>query len=1299
MFNPDDPNSYLQPSPEQGHPVLRGLGYLGVGSAAFAAHRHLLRNRPAYAQNLYRWATKVEDYSPGQILRTFGVSELFSSHLIDQVSIPYYKLADSGGLTHLGAHIQRLLPEIDVMQANGGLDFRRISKTDDALRLAGREDLGIVFRKFGRDTGSSGRFGAELYNTPANLNWSEPLTDLDQLKANWSKWRHSQQPKSYFSKIPAMHDHMPLGFSVQPMHAVRGEAWSAARLGSHLENLHRTGFSLAERVQRMLAEIGVGLPAGSYNKLAHVPFLGSGGLINHLLTKRVLPLAAAATVASYADYLTGHVVSNSLVGIPFRANTLHGDMTDVVPGARGVTDFYSRTVPGPQYGPLALPLLGATTGALLHYRDVLQGAFPLTKDGEAARKSAFRIFAAKNAKADARLLGVFNSKSKVAKGLVIGLAAMLPFVPGMLGSRKSGQELREVYSGEQDVPVRSGRWWDLGSSAFEGGRIKSWRPHWLQLFKTRAERKSLWGTEKEYWKHNPLIHPLRYLRDPYALEERNYKDRPYPVASPALSDIPLVGPLAAATVGKLIKPPVRMHEEDWDGTKYSLYSTRLEPKKGLGAPPPLPESESGLGSALKQETNVGLEFIGLPGFTAKSIWQKMFPNQNIGRDVQFQGSRQMTSYSRRYYERELGAGAFVDPAGGERMFGYSEPFRRFVQREQRSVVQANEISNTMPAWLPNNDYFIDFHSGDPYIKIDQGFARLPGDGYAALHPEVEGLDPEDYPDLVKFKILADVAPYSKEYANYRGRIAAEARFDTGVDIEFQKVLDQVHQTKESVVRTEDRRFTKDVDTLAGTIESATPVAFSLSEYPGRLFRYSSVGMTAADLSAASLGENNQKTREELVTDVGQRQAAQWDYIQRTLSPGTRVEVTVPENSIDRLEEIRAVVEADGDFINQELIDQGLGVYRRDQGGAEAQVLEGVLGRMVGRLGEGLSFEGDSSSLNPVRYLPSPGHTKLWQNRTPLAQYEEEEAVGTRMRRWQRPIHDFLAPYSRQAIHRATGERVLGEDVVERRRLNTLADELQYLRSLQAGGYTNQGSRTAVGSNLFSSPTFIASTLPDRDAHYFGRFLAETDTQEREQILGIVPHEMGEALQAQWAAAQARIARAKGEDQPTIGEGGRLYTDEGLKTYESAHTQLGYGDYQRSSEIAEFFSHNGFAIPDEDSILWSDLVDYEDVKLKIIQQEGRDMHDFGIFEDRAALLWRKPWVDGAVSELTSGGSERVENLRRQVEGLMLASRNRNPNVRASGTPSLVPRGHVRVDVDVDDDQAMLRDMRRNQERYQ
>ena len=124
-------------------------------------------------------------------------------------------------------------------------------------------------------------------------------------------------------------------------------------------------------------------------------------------------------------------------------------------------------------------------------------------------------------------------------------------------------------------------------------------------------------------------------------------------------------------------------------------------------------------------------------------------------------SRQMTNVSRRYYERELGAG--MGPAASlKELYGYSEPLRRFIQRESFEP-QANEIPNTMPSWLPGDDYMTNFKVGDPYVRVDDGYARLPGAGYEALHPELKDVNPEDYPDIHKLRILSDVAPYSREY--------------------------------------------------------------------------------------------------------------------------------------------------------------------------------------------------------------------------------------------------------------------------------------------------------------------------------------------------------------------------------------------------------------------------------------------------------------------------------------------------------------------------------------------------------
>lgn len=98
-----------------------------------------------------------------------------------------------------------------------------------------------------------------------------------------------------------------------------------------------------------------------------------------------------------------------------------------------------------------------------------------------------------------------------------------------------------------------------------------------------------------------------------------------------------------------------------------------------------------------------------------------------------------------------------------------------------------------------------------------------------------------------------------------------------------------------------------------------------------------------------------------------------------------------------------------------------------------------VGRLFGKYTEEMFFEGDQHPLNPARYLPTPFHTKFAQERTALSQYIQQESVGTRMRRWERPIHDFLAPYVRGTVERATGQNWIPSEVEHRRDLDSLAD--------------------------------------------------------------------------------------------------------------------------------------------------------------------------------------------------------------------------------------------------------------------
>jgi hypothetical protein len=125
-----------------------------------------------------------------------------------------------------------------------------------------------------------------------------------------------------------------------------------------------------------------------------------------------------------------------------------------------------------------------------------------------------------------------------------------------------------------------------------------------------------------------------------------------------------------------------------------------------------------------------------------------------------------------------------------------------------------------------------FQKGDPYVKIDEGYARLPGAGYTALHPELEGVDPEDYSDITKMSILGDVAPYSREYNKYRAVVEKQSRGDNELRSRYEQIIDQVRQTKESTLQVDERRFDAPVDQIQGTIKSASFKGIELAEYPG-----------------------------------------------------------------------------------------------------------------------------------------------------------------------------------------------------------------------------------------------------------------------------------------------------------------------------------------------------------------------------------------------------------------------------------------------------------------------------------
>jgi hypothetical protein len=175
------------------------------------------------------------------------------------------------------------------------------------------------------------------------------------------------------------------------------------------------------------------------------------------------------------------------------------------------------------------------------------------------------------------------------------------------------------------------------------------------------------------------------------------------------------------------------------------------------------------------------EMAGIYGFSANMLGGIDTNRRSM---VLAEASR-MTSYNRAFWDMELGG------LGGD----FSEIFRRYVPRDVNQYY--NPYRNTMPDWMPGVDYYVDFQHGDPYQKVKRGEMRLPGEAYERLnklHPDAFG----EYGAFDRFKILADVAPYSTQYRQWRqvvSKMNQEGMLTPEMTEEYATIRDQVTDRK------------------------------------------------------------------------------------------------------------------------------------------------------------------------------------------------------------------------------------------------------------------------------------------------------------------------------------------------------------------------------------------------------------------------------------------------------------------------------------------------------------------------
>ena len=252
-----------------------------------------------------------------------------------------------------------------------------------------------------------------------------------------------------------------------------------------------------------------------------------------------------------------------------------------------------------------------------------------------------------------------------------------------------------------------------------------------------------------------------------------------------------------------------MHEDEFmqinaQGEVEFAYGEEYGSSSSLGGKPPgKPITPNNFLHRVGQMQYQQRELEGITGY-AKNVIQKSFTGrETLGTMMPImEASGRMDSSILNYWDMELGGALFT-----------SEPIRRLLPRPKAEQETYNPIMNSMPSWLPGR-----FKRGDPYRNIPMGHSRLPGKGYEAIYPELEGKPAEEYPLVHKYKILADVAPKSSETFKLRERLMEKRAAGATTKYENEMIDQTLEVHRKQLSSVQDFDFHKNAIRIPGLSE-------------------------------------------------------------------------------------------------------------------------------------------------------------------------------------------------------------------------------------------------------------------------------------------------------------------------------------------------------------------------------------------------------------------------------------------------------------------------------------------------
>lgn len=284
--------------------------------------------------------------------------------------------------------------------------------------------------------------------------------------------------------------------------------------------------------------------------------------------------------------------------------------------------------------------------------------------------------------------------------------------------------------------------------------------------------------------------------------------------------------------------------------------------------------------------------------------------------------------------------------------------------------------------------------------LDDSFETL----NAARQEVMQGLENgtigrgELYDHVDRLRILADVAPYSKEYREQK-TLVSKLKLSEEERQEVSEINARVTAQKEPL-RIYDYRFkTANVKSETVTIKKVLDRnTFIVKEHPNNPIKLAGVRVVDA------------KNEDGVTSD---------ELLAKYISEGKKVKIFYdadPLNQIsnDTLKTIRASVVSDGINVNRKMIEEGVGNEQEDDYSPAA-----VHARFTGMQ------RAIGSAWESFAHLHTPVHTKLLQVRSGYESYKRREVYGKDFQRWENPVSDFLMPLINENIERGPITGILG----------------------------------------------------------------------------------------------------------------------------------------------------------------------------------------------------------------------------------------------------------------------------------